>query len=138
MAHAEGLARIPDTKRELRRGDRVGFTRDEDGRLVAVAGNATRVLTPEPVGVQYYAWYYRKDRPLHDFAHKVRDSAGAVGAAAAQAAVIGGIAIANAAIEDALHNDDDDDEPSWMKRQHKRKREHTRGPTTARSALGRP
>jgi hypothetical protein len=133
MAHAKGLARLPDTKRELRRGDRVGFTRDEDGHLVAVAGNATCVLTPEPIGVAYYAWYYRDDRPLNDIAHKLRDGAGAVGAVAAQAAIVGGVALAQSAIDDALHaNDEDDDQPESMKRQ--QKRERNRSSTTARSA----
>jgi hypothetical protein len=124
MAHVEGLARVPDTKRKLRRGDPVGFTRDEEGHLVAVAGKATRVLAPEPIGVAYYAWYHRDDRPLHEFAYKVRDGVGAVGTVAAHAAIVGGVAIANAAIEDALDDDDEDedDEPAWLKRQRKRKR----------------
>ena len=140
MAHVEGLARIPDTKRTLRRGDPVGFKRDEQGHLVAVAGNATRVLAPEPVGVAYYAWYHRDDRPLHEFAYKVRDGVGAVGTVAAHAAIVGGVAIANAAIEDALDgddgDDDDEDEPAWMKRQRKRKRERRKHATTTPSAPG--
>ena len=124
MAHEEGLARLPDTKRELRRGERVGFTRDEAGRLVSIAGDATRVLAPEPVGVAYYAWYHREDRPLHEFAYNVRDGAGEVVGIAAKAAVAGGVAIAGAAVDDALDEDDDDeiDEPDWMKRQRKRDR----------------
>jgi len=134
MAHVEGLARVPDTKRNLRRGDPVGFTRDEKGRLVAVAGKATRVLAPEPVGVAYYAWYHRDDRPLHEFAYKVRDGVGAAGTVAAHAAIVGGVAIANAAIEDALDVDDedDDDEPAWMKRQSKRDRERPPATSPAR------
>ena len=122
MAHVDGLARVPDTKRTLHRGDPVGFTRDEQGHLVAVAGNATRVLAPEPVGVAYYAWYHRDDRPLHEFAYKVRDRVSAAGPVAAHAAIVGGVAIANAAIEDALHDDDEDEdeEPAWLKRQRKR------------------
>jgi hypothetical protein len=131
MAQVEGLARVPDTKRTLRRGDPVGFTRDEQGYLVAVAGNATRVLAPEPVGVAYYAWYHRDDRPLHEFAYKVRDGVGAVGTVAAHAAIVGGVAIANAAIEDALH-DDEDDEPAWLKRQRKRDRKRPAATSPAR------
>ncbi len=125
MAHEVGLARVPDTKRTLRRGDRVGFTRDEQGRLVAVAGNTTRVLAPEPVGVAYYAWYHRDDRPLREFAYNVRDGAGRVAGLAAKGAVVAGAVIAHSAIADALdgHDDDDDNGPAWMKRE--RKRTHT-------------
>jgi hypothetical protein len=89
------------------------------------------VLAPEPVGVAYYAWYHRDDRPLHEFAYKVRDGVGAVGTVAAHAAIVGGVALANAAIEDALH-DDEDDEPAWLKRQRKRDRKRPAATSPAR------
>ena len=135
MAHEEGLARWPDTKRTLRAGDPVGFKRDDRGHLLAVAGDATRSLEPLPVGVAYLAWYHRPQRPLHDVAHKLRDGAAVIAGTAATAAVVGGAIVANAAIEDALDGDDDE-QPDWLKRQ--RGRERRREPTTARSAPGRP
>ncbi|HEV2292939.1 MAG TPA: hypothetical protein VGR35_03735 [Tepidisphaeraceae bacterium] len=121
MHGAKGLARLPDTKRQLERGNRVGFTRDEDGNLLAIAGNATRSLEPVPVGVMYLAWYYRPERPLHSFAYKIRDGASGAAVVAGQAAVVGGVLVGSAVIEDALEGDDaNDDEPNWLKRQRKR------------------
>jgi hypothetical protein len=131
MAHEKGLARWPDTKRRLRAGEPVGFTRAEDGRLLAVAGSATRSLEPVPVGVAYIAWYHRPDRPLHSFAYRLRDGARPALHAMGEVAVVGGMFIAQAAVEDALDLDDDDeeedDEPDYVKRQRKRERKSPSG-----------
>jgi len=118
MAHEKGLARWPDTKRELRRGDPVGFKRDEDGSLLAVAGNATRSLEPVPVGIAYIAWYHREDRPLHSIAHGVRDG---IGHGASEFAEDAGPMLLEATLDAALDVDDDcDEQPDWLKRQRKR------------------
>jgi hypothetical protein len=121
MAGTGGLARLPHMTRELKKGDRVGFTRDERANLLAVAGNATASLEPVPVGVTYLAWYYRKDQPLFEVTRSVRDGAGRVLGAAVQAgAVLGAVAIEGAL--DGDDEDEDDKEPEWLRRQRKRGR----------------
>jgi hypothetical protein len=140
MVGTEGLARLPHTTRQLRKGDRVGFARDERGQLLAVAGNATRPLEPVPAGVSYIAWYYQKDQPLFELGRSIRDGAAHVGGIAAEAAVVGAFAIGESALEDALNGDDDDDDEgpmSWLNAQdghkHHRKHKSKSRPTTAPS-----
>jgi hypothetical protein len=114
MAGTKGLARLPQTTLQLKKGDRIGFTRDERGNLLAVAGTGTAGLEPVPVGVRYLAWYYRKDQPLFEVGRAVRDSAGRVGGVAAGAALVAGAATVNAAVAD--HEDDDRGSEPWQKR----------------------
>jgi hypothetical protein len=95
-----------DSSRMLREGDRLGFRKSEDGRIIAVAGEEEFELHDLPVNVSRFCWYHRATEPSQ-FAKNVAgalDAAAVVGQGAAFAAGAGAVLMG-----DALLNGSDDD-----------------------------
>jgi hypothetical protein len=107
------------TRRELKRGDDLGFIRDASGAVVAVAGERERTLGPMPMIAQYACWYrlpddYDRNRQVRKGLRETAKVTGAV-------ALVGGAAIGVSAVDGALDNRDEDGE-RWTVRKDNRSR----------------
>ncbi len=123
--HGSGdLWQAHGSRRSLKKGDDLGFTRDQSGKLVAIAGGEERTLGPMPVIAQYAAWYrlpddYDQNRQLRK---NLRSAASTVTSAAGtvtKVAVVGGGAFGVAAIES--YADDPEGEDTAKRVTHKRR-----------------
>jgi len=83
------------TERKVAKGDELGFTRDDMGRLVAIAGRYETTLGQMPIIAQYACWYRLPDdydqnrklrKNLHNFSSTVAGGAEAIIRDAADAA----------------------------------------------------
>ncbi len=99
------------TQRKVAKGDKLGFTRDDMGRLVAVAGRFEKTLGQMPIIAQYACWYrlpegYGANRP---FMKTLAKTAKFVAAAAA----VGGAVIGASALDTSA---DDNSDSDWSSR----------------------
>lgn len=108
------------TQRKVKKGDELGFTRDDMGRLVAIAGRFEKTLGKMPYIAEYACWYRLPDDydRKRQFEKNLRESF----KFAALATVVGTAVIGEAAIE-AWANDDDSEDWSDNSNQH-RERSH--------------
>src|SRR5437879_1894779 len=79
------------SRRTLKKGDDLGFTRDETGKLVAIAGGEERTLGRIPVIAQYAAWYRLPDD--YDRNRQVRTDMRSAASAVPSAAVVGAVVV---------------------------------------------
>lgn len=56
---------IEHTRREVREGELLGFSLEEGGQLIAIAGEARVPISPIPSGARYFVWstQFVKDDP---------------------------------------------------------------------------
>jgi len=125
VASKERSGTIEGSERWLLGGDRVGFSRTQEGTLLAIAGKEQFPLdTPLPKGARRVVWYAKHEEPSD-----LTKATGTVLGGAGSAIVVGGVLVGVAVLESALHTDDcdDDDTPSeWRQsdRQDTRHRGH--------------
>src|SRR5258706_899965 len=77
------------SRRTLKKGDDLGFTRDETGKLVAIAGGEERTPGHIPVIAQYAAWDRLPDH--YDAKRQLPKDLRSAPSAVTQAAVVGGV-----------------------------------------------
>jgi hypothetical protein len=122
----DDLWQAKGTRRTLKKGDDLGFDRDDAGRLIAIAGDQERTLGPIPVIAQYACWYRLPDNydDTRQFRKNAHTAAGAVAQTAdtvARTAVIGGAILGPAAL--LPDSDETEDSDGWTDRKsHHRKR----------------
>jgi hypothetical protein len=114
------------------RGDRVGFERGDDGRLVAFAGQERiRLEDRLPNQARYCVWYTRQERQTQfgKEVSKALTTTGQIAEVAAGAALLTGVVVLDAYLES---KDDDDDCFEFSSRGHKRDRHkhHHKSPAT--------
>jgi len=97
-----------DSRRTLKKGDDIGFTRDEAGKLVAIAAGQERTLGRIPVTAQYAAWYRLPDD--FDAKRRFNKDVGRIAETVTKAAVVGATVAGVAALTPDGSGDDDDDE----------------------------
>ena len=101
-------------RRELKRGEDLGFTHDDQGRVVAIAGKFEKTLGPMPLA-QYCCWYrlsddYVRGRQLRKV---LRQTAATVGAAA----IVGAAEISYGVAKAELEANSDNPTPEWVARE---------------------
>jgi len=102
------------TQRKVSKGDELGFTRDDMGRLVAIAGQYQSTLGQMPIIAQYACWYRLPDD--YDQNRKLRKNLRVIPAAVANGtgeALLGAGDIAKAAAEEEPPTDAT---PKWLYR----------------------
>lgn len=115
----DDLWQAKGTRRTLKKGDDLGFDRDDAGRLIAIAGDHERTLGPIPVIAQYACWYRLPDN--YDDTRQFRKNAHTAGSAVARTAVIGGAAIAYIELIPDVSNENDDSAWTDRKTRHHRR-----------------
>jgi hypothetical protein len=113
------------SRRTLKKGDDLGFSRDETGKLVAVAAGEERTLGRIPVIAQYAAWYrlpddYDRNRQLRKDLRSPASTVTKAASTVTKAAVVGGVLVGAAAIE----SDADDPEGEYTAKRVTHKRRH--------------
>jgi hypothetical protein len=122
----DDLWQAKGTRRTLKKGDDLGFDRDDTGRLIAIAGEYERTLAPIPVIAQYACWYRLPDHydDTRQFRKDVHTASSAVAQTAdvvARTAVGGGAILGPAAL--LPDSDETEDSHGWTDRNnHHRKR----------------
>jgi hypothetical protein len=101
---------VRDSSRILAEGDRVGFRRTDDGRIVALARDEEFELHDLPPDASQCCWYHR-GRKLTTLARNVNGALDAAGTVAAGAAYAAGAMFAAEAYANGLSDDDDCDPP---------------------------
>ena len=121
----DDLWQAKGTRRTLKKGDDLGFDRDETGRLIAIAGDFERTLGPIPVIAQYACWYRLPDHydDTRQFRKRIHTASSAVAQTAdtvARTAVIGGAIVGPAAL--LPDSDESEDSDSWTNRKTRHRR----------------
>jgi len=110
-----------DTRRSVHKGDDLGFTRDDDNNVVAIAGKNEKTIGQFPTIAQYACWYRLPDD--YDANRKLRKDArvpGEVTSAGTSLAtgIAAGLAVAGAEASLPLaHPDDTGSTPRWVARE---------------------
>jgi hypothetical protein len=121
MTSSKGRSAV-DSSRVLRQGDRLGFRKTEDGRILAVAGEEEFELHDLPANASRFCWYHRTTEPSQ-FAKNVAgvvDAATVVGQSAAFAAGAGAIIVGGAVLNGTDDEYDCDPPPRHDHRHHHR------------------
>ena len=113
-ASSKGRSAV-DSSRLLREGDRLGFRKTEDGRILAVAGEEQFELHDLPANVSRCCWYHRTTEPSQ-FARNVAG----VFEGAAFAAGAGAVLMADALLNGSDDDADCDPPPGHKHRDHLR------------------
>jgi hypothetical protein len=95
------------TQRKVKKGEELGFTRDDMGRLVAVAGRFEKTLGQMPMIAEYACWYRLPDDydRKRQFDKNLRQTVKTV----AGVAIVGGLIAGDLALEGLADQDDSDD-----------------------------
>lgn len=102
------------TERKVAKGDELGFTRDDMGRLVAIAGRYETTLGQMPIIAQYACWYrlpddYDQNRKLRKNLHNLSSTV----AGGAEAIIRNAADAAQSQAEDHPDNAP----PKWLNRE---------------------
>ena len=111
---SDELWQAKGTQRSVNKGDELGFTRDDMGRLIAIAGRYETTLGQMPIIAQYACWYRLPDD--YDQNRKLRKNLRVIPsaiAAGADAAVRGAAQAARGEAEDHPDNA----VPKWLDRE---------------------
>jgi hypothetical protein len=79
---------VADSSRVLRQGQHIGFRRDDNGVLFAIAGDEEFEIHNPPADVARFCWYHRYEKPTQ-FANNMSLALEATGHVAGTAAVVG-------------------------------------------------
>jgi hypothetical protein len=103
----EEMHTLHGSKRFLGKGQPVGFVRDEDGQIIAVAGEE-RFPAKLPEGARFCVWYF-KTKETSNFAREVGDTLAFVGGATLAVGLVAGIIAIELADDECPHGYDRDE-----------------------------
>lgn len=104
------------TQRKVKKGDELGFTRDDMGRLVAIAGRFEKTLGQMPMIADYACWYRLPDD--YDRKRQLQKNLRATVKTVAGVAIVGGLLAGDLALQ-AWANDEDSDDWSDTSTEHR-------------------
>ena len=115
------LHAVGGTKRIVGEGDVLGFATEDDGTVVAIAGEERIPLRHLPASARYCVWSYKERGPTQFTKEvgKATDTVATVTAVAGATALVAGLVVAEVYF-DSLHDKDDDDDCDDRERRRRR------------------
>jgi hypothetical protein len=111
--------------RWVQKGEPVGFREDEDGTVVAIAGEKELPVVGVPEQATHVMWYHKSKKPTQFGKSMSKTGEFMQQLMLATAVGIGAVALGGLALYSLAHDDDCDETPSYPK-QNRKKHRHNR------------
>jgi len=106
--------------RWVKKGEQVGFREDQDGTIVAIAGDNELPVVGVPARATHVMWYHKSKQPTH-FGKSMSKTGDLLQQLMLATAVgAGAVALGGLYLYSLAHDDDCDDTPSYVKHYRKK------------------